>query len=107
MLVHGTTYLLSALGVLGTAAMIWVGGGIVLHGLETYGLGWPAHAIHDAATFAARLLPAAGTVVGWLVEAAGAGLFGIVVGLAAIPAMTYCVSPLWRLARSRLRPAKP
>jgi len=107
LLVHGTTYLLKALGVLGTAAMIWVGGGIVLHGLEAYGLGGLAHAIHDAAAFAARLLPAAGPVVGWLVEAAGAGLFGIAVGLVAIPTMAYCVSPLWRLARSRLRPAKP
>jgi predicted DNA repair protein MutK len=103
LLVHGTMYLLKALGVAGTAAMIWVGGGIVLHGLEAYGLGWPAHAIHDAAVFAARVLPAAGPFVGWLVEAAGAGLFGIAVGLVAIPAMTYCITPLWRLARSRLR----
>ena len=55
LLVHGTTYLLNALGVVGTAAMIWVGGGIVLHGMEAYGLAWPGHAIHDAAAFAARL----------------------------------------------------
>jgi predicted DNA repair protein MutK len=107
LLVHGTTYLLNALGVVGTAAMIWVGGGIVLHGLEAYGVGWLSHAIHDAAQSAGRLLPAAGPVLGWVVEAAAAGLVGIAVGLIAIPAMTYCVSPLWRQVRSRLRSTKP
>ena len=35
-LVHGMPDLLSALGVVGTAAMIWVGGGIIVHGLEAY-----------------------------------------------------------------------
>ena len=106
LLVRGTTYLLKALGLVGTAAMIWVGGGIVLHGLEVYGLGWLSHVIHDAALTASRLLPAAGSLLGWAVEAAAAGLVGIVVGLITIPAMTYCVSPLWRQVRSRLRSAK-
>ncbi len=100
LLVRGTTYLLSALGVIGTAAMIWVGGGIVLHGLEQYGLGWLSHAIHEAATFAARLLPAFGPLLGWIVEAAAAGLVGIAIGLIAIPATTYGVSPLWRRVRA-------
>jgi hypothetical protein len=42
-----------------------------------------------------------------MVEAAGAGLAGMVVGLIAIPAMSYVVSPLWRQIRSRLRSARP
>jgi predicted DNA repair protein MutK len=105
LLVRGTTYLLQALGVIGTAAMIWVGGGIILHGLEDYGLGWLSHVIDDAAAFAAGLLPAVGPLLGWLVEAAAAGLVGLAVGLIAIPAMAYCVSPLWGLAKSRLRSA--
>jgi hypothetical protein len=37
-----------------------------------------------------------GGLFGWLVEATGAGLVGAVVGLVAIPAMSYCASPLWR-----------
>jgi uncharacterized protein len=103
LLAHGTAYVLNALGVIGTAAMIWVGGGIILHGLEAYGLGWLSHAIHDAAAFAASLLPAVGPLLGWIVEAASAGVVGIAVGLIAIPATTYGVSPLWRRLRSRLR----
>ena len=31
------------LGVVGTAAMIWVGGGIIVHGLEEFGFDGPAH----------------------------------------------------------------
>jgi predicted DNA repair protein MutK len=103
LLVRGTTYVLQALGVIGTAAMIWVGGGIILHGLEGYGFGWLSHAIHDAAAFAASQLPAIGSLLHWIVGAAAAGLIGLVVGLVAIPATGYCVAPMWRRLRSRLR----
>src|SRR4029450_10997393 len=36
-IVRGMPGLLKILSVVGTAAMIWVGGGIILHGLEVYG----------------------------------------------------------------------
>jgi uncharacterized protein len=36
-LVRGMPVFLTILSAVGTAAMIWVGGGIVLHGLEVYG----------------------------------------------------------------------
>jgi predicted DNA repair protein MutK len=100
LLAHGTTHLLGALGVIGTAAMVWVGGGIILHGLEVYGLGWPSHAIHDMAAFVARLVPAVGSLLGWIVEAAAAGIVGIAIGLIAIPVTTYAVSPLWRQVKA-------
>jgi hypothetical protein len=35
-----------------------------------------------------------------MVEAAAAGLVGIAVGLIAIPATTYAVSPLWRQVKA-------
>jgi predicted DNA repair protein MutK len=106
LLVAGMPYLLAALSTVGTAAMIWVGGGIILHGLEDYGLGWPSRVIHDAALAAAGLLPAVGGLLGWVVEALAAGLVGVVVGLIAIPAASHAVSPLWRRLRPRLRPAR-
>lgn len=102
-LVQGMPYLLSALGTIGTAAMIWVGGGIILHGLEAYGLGWPSHALHDAGAAVARAAPFAGAFLGWLVEAAGAGLAGIAVGLVAIPLTSRVLSPLWRRVKSAIR----
>ena len=58
----------------GTAAMVWVGGGIIVHGLEEYGLAGLGHAIHAAAEAAAHAVPAAGGVVEWLVTAAGSGV---------------------------------
>ena len=99
-IVQAMPYLLSALGIIGTAAMIWVGGGIILHGLEAYGLGWPAHALQDAGAAVARSVPFAAPMVAWLVEAAGAGVAGFVIGLLAIPLTSRVLSPLWRQVKS-------
>ena len=102
-IVHAMPYLLGALGAIGTAAMIWVGGGIILHGLEAYGLGWPSHALHDAGAAAARAVPFAGAMVAWLVEAAGAGVAGFAIGLLAIPLASRVLSPLWGQVKALIR----
>jgi predicted DNA repair protein MutK len=94
-IVQAMPYLLGTLATIGTAAMIWVGGGIILHGLEAYGLGWPAHALKDAGTAAARAVPAAKPLAAWLVEAAGAGVAGLAIGALAIPVTSRMLSPLW------------
>ena len=79
-LVRGMPVVMTALKVVGTAAMLWVGGGILLHGLEGYGLGALGHGLHDLATTAAAALPAIEAAVAWVVTAAGAGLLGLGVG---------------------------
>lgn len=104
-LVLGMPYLLRGLGIIGTAAMIWVGGGIVVHGFETYGFGGLSHFIHDTAEMAAHSVPAAEGAVKWLVQAIGAGMAGIAIGLITIPAITYCISPIWNRFRHRTRHA--
>lgn len=81
-LVKGMPYLLTALSSIGTAAMIWVGGGIIVHGLEEFGLGAIAHVIHDAGAAAGRAMPFAHSVVQWTVGALGAGIVGLVIGAA-------------------------
>jgi predicted DNA repair protein MutK len=96
-------WLLGALSAIGTAAMIWVGGGIILHGLEEYGLSGPSHALHDAGTAVARAIPFAKPMFAWLVEAAGAGVAGFAIGLLAIPFTSRVLSPLWRRAKSLAR----
>jgi predicted DNA repair protein MutK len=110
-LVRGMPWLLGGLSTLGTAAMIWVGGGIVLHGLESFGLGGPAHALHDAGAWAgaavARAVPVGGAFVAWLVEAAGAGVVGFGIGLLAIPLTSRVLSPLWRGIKSWIRRMRP
>ena len=105
-IVGGMPGLLKLLAVVGTAAMIWVGGGILLHGLETYGLAAPAHAIHAAAEAVAALLPAARGLVAWLVTAAASGLVGLAVGALLIPLTGHVLMPAWRsLSGSRPRTA--
>jgi predicted DNA repair protein MutK len=102
-LVLGMPYFLTVLSGLGTAAMIWVGGGIILHGLEEYGFEWLPHVIHDAAAAVEHAVPALGGFLAWCVGALGAGLFGIAVGLIAIPAVSYVFSPLWRMVKGMVR----
>jgi predicted DNA repair protein MutK len=102
-IVHAMPFLLSGLAAIGTAAMIWVGGGIILHGLEAGGLGWPNHALHDAGAAVARAAPFAGAMFAWLVEAAGAGLAGFAIGMLAIPVTSRVLSPLWRHVNSSAR----
>ncbi len=73
-LVKGMPVVMEALSKIGTVAMLWVGGGILLHGAE--GLGWamPMEAVHHVAE------AAGGGVLGWLITATLSALTGIVAG---------------------------
>jgi hypothetical protein len=86
-LVKGMPGLLKLLGLVGTAAMLWVGGGIIVHGAA--GLGWPApeHALHGVAAQVAAFLGAAGGFTAWLVSAIGTGILGIALGAVVALAM--------------------
>ena len=100
-LVKGMPYFLTVLGVVGTAAMVWVGGGIILHGLETYGFAMPAHLLAAAGEAAAEAFPQAGGFVQWLVEAVGAGIAGVAIGMVAAPIASHVVMPIWNAVASR------
>lgn len=100
-LVQGMPYFLKVLGIVGTAAMIWVGGGIIIHGAEQFGFGWLAHILHDAGENAAHALPVAGGLVSWLIQAAGSGIVGIALGLAIIPGVKYVAAPAWNWCVAR------
>lgn len=102
-LVRIMPHFLRVLGIVGTAAMIWVGGGILLHGIEGYGLLLPSHLLHDAGVAVQQAVPATGAFLPWLVHAAGAGFIGLVVGSLTIPVMSRCLSPLWRALKAHLR----
>lgn len=79
-LVKGVPVLMRWLAVIGTAAMIWVGGGILLHGAEELGLAAPAHLVHDASEAAAHLAPAIGGALAWIVTAFASGIIGLAIG---------------------------
>ncbi|TPG49356.1 DUF808 domain-containing protein [Sphingomonas glacialis] len=78
-LVTGMPLLMRGLSIIGTAAMIWVGGGILVHGLETFGVNGPAHISH-ALSAAAKTLPGIGSAAGWAAGAAFAAVVGLIVG---------------------------
>lgn len=84
LIVRAMPGLLKGLAILGTVAMLWVGGGIVLHGIEELGWTWPAHAI-EAARHGAAALGAVGPALGWLVSAVASGLFGLALGAVLVP----------------------
>ena len=71
---------MAALSVIGIAAMLWVGGQIVLHGAGLLGLHGPEELVHSIGDGAGNLLPAASGIVTWVTEAALAGVFGVVLG---------------------------
>jgi predicted DNA repair protein MutK len=105
-LVLGMPAFLAFLSAAGTAAMIWVGGGIIVHGLEGYGLTSIGHAIDAAAEAAAHALSPIAGVVEWIVMAAGSGVVGLLIGAALIPVTGFVVAPAWRLLKSVLRRRK-
>lgn len=93
-LVKAMPVLMAMLGVAGTAAMIWVGGGIVLHGLASFGLGGPAHTLEHWAELAGHALPAAAAFVEWATFAFGSGIAGLLIGVLMIPVAGYVIGPL-------------
>ena len=87
---------LIGLAVVGTAAMLWVGGGIFVHGLEAYGFGAPAHQIHALADAVSHSIAVAPAVFGWLTSALLTGVLGVLIGALVIPLVSHGIAPLWR-----------
>jgi len=80
-LVHVVPSLLGGLSTLGTAAMLWVGGGILVHGFEVLGvIEFIPGTIHDLALSAGAASGSFAGVVEWLVTALGGALVGLVIG---------------------------
>ncbi|TKD50506.1 DUF808 domain-containing protein [Sphingomonas baiyangensis] len=75
-LVKAMPVLLKALAIIGTAAMLWVGGGILIHGLAEFGFAGPEHLVEDAAA----AIGGGSGVIGWLVSATAAAIVGLVAG---------------------------
>ena len=79
-LLHAMPRLLTILSFVGTIAMLWVGGGIVLHGLEELGLGAPAHLAHDLQHAVEVSTGSLAGVLGWATYAALSAMFGLILG---------------------------
>lgn len=89
----------------GTAAMLWVGGSIVIHGLEVLGFGVFRHMIHDVAVAVGHAVPQIEGFMEWLVTAALDGIFGLALGLLLIPLTTKIIVPAWQHLRGTSKTA--
>ncbi len=79
-LVSGMPLFLKTLGIVGMLAMLWVGGGIIIHGLHELGVAGPEQMIHHTAAVASGVL-------NWLIQASLSGLVGLIIGAIADLAM--------------------
>ncbi|WP_066781924.1 DUF808 domain-containing protein [Sphingomonas sp. CCH5-D11] len=79
-LVSAMPVVLKALGTIGTAAMLWVGGQIIVHGLHEFHLTPLPEWIEHAAEAARHAVPGIGGMAAWVVNAGLSAIFGFVIG---------------------------
>lgn len=88
---------MKTLTVVGTAAMLWVGGSIIVHGLEQMGFGWLEHTIHDIA----HAVGQGQGFVEWAVKATIDGILGLGLGIVLMPVGEKVITPIWRTLFNR------
>jgi predicted DNA repair protein MutK len=79
-LVNAMPVLLTVLASVGTVAMLWVGGGIVLHALEQLGLPAPAHLAHEFQHAVEQVTGPLAGILGWFTYALASAVVGFVLG---------------------------
>lgn len=78
-LVRAMPLVLMGLANIGTAAMLWVGGGIIVHGLHEYHWDTIPNVVEALGHWAAGA-PVVGPVTGWAAKAAASAVVGLAVG---------------------------
>lgn len=87
-LVAGMPKLLTVLSVVGVAAMLWVGGHIILVGLEETGwLPQPYEFVHHLEVLVHDATGALGGILGWLTNTVGSAILGLLVGAVVVAIM--------------------
>jgi uncharacterized protein len=79
-LVRAMPIVMSVLSTVGIAAMLWVGGHILLAGLDDLGASGPYDAVHHLAEDVGHAAGAAGGVAAWLTNTAASAILGLAVG---------------------------
>jgi len=83
-LVKAMPLLLRFLSVVGVAAMLWVGGHILLVGLDDLGWHAPYDLVHHLEVAVHDAVPAVGALLAWVVNTLASALVGVVVGAVAV-----------------------
>jgi predicted DNA repair protein MutK len=83
-LVAAMPKLLAALSAIGTVAMLWVGGHILLQGTDTLGWNAPYGLVHHAEEFVHHAVRGVGGLLAWLVNTAVSAVVGLIVGVVVV-----------------------
>jgi hypothetical protein len=86
-LVHAMPVVLSVLSKVGIAAMLWVGGHILLVGLDELGVSFLYDAVHHLEEDVHDALGGIGGVAAWLINTAASALLGLLVGAIIVAVM--------------------
>ena len=100
-IVLGMPVFLKLLSLVGMVAMLWVGGGILIHGLHELGVHAPEEAVHHAAEFVAGMVPGVKSFLAWLVGAGIAGVLGVIVGALVDPLSNHVLIPAFMGLKKR------
>ncbi|MEL6452948.1 MAG: DUF808 domain-containing protein [Pseudomonadota bacterium] len=85
------------LTIVGTAAMLWVGGSIIVHGLAE--MGW--HGPEDLIYGLGKAIGGGSGFIAWLTKAAVDGLLGLGLGFLLIPVGEKVITPIWRAVAAK------
>jgi len=86
-LVKAMPRLLTVISVVGTVAMLWVGGHILLAGVDELGWHWPYDSVHHIEEDVHHAVSGIGAVLGWLVNTFASAVVGLVVGAVVVAVM--------------------
>jgi predicted DNA repair protein MutK len=92
-IVTGMPFFLKTLSMVGMVAMLWVGGGILIHGLHALGVHGPEEWVHHAAEAVSKNVPAMSGFLNWLVSASIAAVLGLFIGALVDPLARYVIGP--------------
>ncbi len=86
-LVAGMPKLLAIISVVGTVAMLWVGGHILLVGVDELGWHAPYELVHHTEEAIAHAIPGVGGVLAWLFNTLCSAIVGVLVGAVVVAVM--------------------
>lgn len=86
-LVAGMPRLLAALSTVGIVAMLWVGGHILLVGVDELGWHPPYELVHHLEEAVHHAVPAIGSLLGWVVSTVASAIIGLAAGAVVVVVM--------------------
>lgn len=95
-IVLGMPVFLKLLSLVGMVAMLWVGGGIIIHGLHELGVHTPERWVHHASEAVAARVPVLPALFSWLVGAGIAGVLGVIIGAVVDPLANAVLIPAFQ-----------